>query len=882
MPLKSDDSNYSFMTDVPVLNRKVKLDSVSKIKIRYNDSSEAYYTLTSTDKVSELKNKNITLLKEYWGLEHKQVNRIEYVNAYYEETVTFATKVSTVDNIYCLRSETLFQGESVEDSLDKLSYQLTYYNYSGSLTTKTFYYDDLEELEVKVSCPSIETWPIPETSAEESSLATVTFVLSSTSNPPAFTPITKSVDLYFMRKPASLLINDGSDNWSSSFEIDTATCGKPITLSDYGPGQKVIFTNGYEETDVDISSFKTYDELNGKIISVWPISGKFYLVYDEFNDSDNSAYAEISCAESNYVHIPTKLTVTQKNNNLIAGSTITVQDLDIKIYGLLGEEIEDIDTDDVILTNVVTTTTDTFVNVNVSYESLLTQVKVNLLPKICQITYNIECNGESLNSIAKIAAKYTYTPSTEEQKLPLVIDIPVIVNSENIYTYDTIEVTDTSESHSVLSGFDYDLISKELTMPAYADTDLEITVRYTTDFIMGEDHHAYRVNSNSELVAVYDMEGATDKYVIPEGVVTILRSKDAFYASKSIRKLTIPSTLKQIKRKAFLSCTYLEEIVFENRESGNVLSIERQAFQSCYSLETLDFSECGTITDGRFLFGTSEDTPFENVNISKDTWEDCSLRTIKLDQSNFAKYVRFYCIPGKQGNNKAWLTGRCAGRFIMQMDATNVSLSSLTTKIYMTSVNSPADETTSPTGADEAYFISLTPEKCQKQFMTYDNSLIHFQKIISETKLVQSGYDFRNKCAGSIKSGVSVPVWLACLGLGSYTSDKYNYLIGNKNSFRFTTNGRDGFTTNNLKKKSGIEFVSAETGSYGQHFGNWNNMAYVNYCVYPNVKLESDDFVNKTFTDSDLSNFLESQGTSYNNFIGGTCLDLMIPIFNKD
>lgn len=86
--------------------------------------------------------------------------------------------------------------------------------------------------------------------------------------------------------------------------------------------------------------------------------------------------------------------------------------------------------------------------------------------------------------------------------------------------------------------------------------------------------------------------------VIPEGVVEI--DEYTFWHYKKLQKITLPSTLISIGRKAFFECVSLKEVVF-HRNTKQLKSIHGKAFGGCIKLREINLPDCiKTIGRGHF------------------------------------------------------------------------------------------------------------------------------------------------------------------------------------------------------------------------------------------------------------------------------------------
>lgn len=931
-PLKGNrysNSTYSFLDDVPAINREVKVEKLSGFKFTYNgEISEKKFFLPSKEDGSDYTNSEIkdyfrslgiTLIKNIWSAESIQTNGFKYASYKWSESVELTTKINNIEDITVYSNRHIFQSDTWEESFDKLNFLLNVVDSSGNNILKSYSYSDIDKMGWKVSAPRGTTKiPCPSSSEEAYSAnhypKKITFRLK-TKNNIGYTDVTLEPELLFVRTPSDFLVQatESSSFTHETFTIEEAICGDFLTLTDFGYSQKIQFTNGYETTEIDPNNLKAVSateviinnhrhiQMGKDQIFKWPRNGMFYLTYDEFNDIDHAKSILVECG--NLIHRPTKIIVSPKNKNIVAGDTITLGDINIVMYGLDNEEIEvtpDMKNNYFTLSNNITKTTDTSVYLTIKYQdafSILTaSVNIPLSPKVCNLTYEVyENTGTSFNDTASVAGQYTYTVSLSAQTVNVIVDIPITINNASIYSLDYI--TAYKPDGSILDGVTFDPVSGSLNIPSASDTDLRIRFVYSTSYSLDGFGHAYSVTDNV-LTGVYQLNDSKSTYMIPSDVYVIPCSSDIFKSNQTLEKLIITKNVTQIKSSAFSSCTSLSEIAFEDRHNydsnGNVdssnpfntLSIAEKAFSDCSSLTTLDFSRCGSIIDGSFLIGTKDTSPFDNSKISKTTWTNCKLRQIKIEQVNFAKILRCHYIDDSIGSYTYWMTGRCAGGFKMQWYPYHFE----DRETWMVSVREPGTGTGKPTNADVAYYIATKGRmwglkheyKYTKEFKATSNSSTHIENIDSTEIEVEGGYNFRDKYAGAVRSDRNANTWLACYGLGNYTKSEYINLIEDVNNYKFTNNGRDGHELSSKETTSTIEFVSVESEVYAKDFGNWDNSGYVNYCIYPNVKLKRSDMTHHDFTDSDLETFFnysstDAQREQFNGCIGGTCLDLMIP-----
>ena len=132
--------------------------------------------------------------------------------------------------------------------------------------------------------------------------------------------------------------------------------------------------------------------------------------------------------------------------------------------------------------------------------------------------------------------------------------------------------------------------------------------------------------------------------VIPEGVTKI--SEKAFYYCRSLRTVTIPSTLDTFGAHAFACCPNLENVTFSE---GTLKSLPPLVFYGCDKLESVTLpSSLKTINHGAFTHCTSlEDInwPETLVTVGDSSFMDCSkLKYADLSSlSEINKYAFYGC-----------------------------------------------------------------------------------------------------------------------------------------------------------------------------------------------------------------------------------------------
>lgn len=104
-----------------------------------------------------------------------------------------------------------------------------------------------------------------------------------------------------------------------------------------------------------------------------------------------------------------------------------------------------------------------------------------------------------------------------------------------------------------------------------------------------------------------DYHGFSEDVVIPSDRNILYIGEEAFMYDETVKTITIPKTVMQINRRAFLGCTSLEEVYFIQKEALPVADaslnlILREAFAECTSLKKVDLTNCKTITVDSLAF----------------------------------------------------------------------------------------------------------------------------------------------------------------------------------------------------------------------------------------------------------------------------------------
>ncbi len=107
---------------------------------------------------------------------------------------------------------------------------------------------------------------------------------------------------------------------------------------------------------------------------------------------------------------------------------------------------------------------------------------------------------------------------------------------------------------------------------------------------------------------------AEDGYTLEDGVLKIpddlnvmYIGEEAFKENDNIKKLIIPSSVVDIRARAFLNCTALEEVYFVSTETqpiadADLAMIYENAFEGCVNLKKIDFSNTKTVTVAQDCF----------------------------------------------------------------------------------------------------------------------------------------------------------------------------------------------------------------------------------------------------------------------------------------
>ena len=132
-----------------------------------------------------------------------------------------------------------------------------------------------------------------------------------------------------------------------------------------------------------------------------------------------------------------------------------------------------------------------------------------------------------------------------------------------------------------------------------------------------KDGALYDIPLNNILSITEDIE----EFVIPEGVRSI--APGCFKGKKKLKKITIPSSLKDIPEAAFMDCSSLESVDLSAVEGGyNRMSVHAAAFCNCCSLSSIDMSKI-EIASGDIVFAC---TGIESiVGVKRGLMDNCAM-----------------------------------------------------------------------------------------------------------------------------------------------------------------------------------------------------------------------------------------------------------------
>ncbi|MBQ8293385.1 MAG: leucine-rich repeat protein [Bacilli bacterium] len=127
---------------------------------------------------------------------------------------------------------------------------------------------------------------------------------------------------------------------------------------------------------------------------------------------------------------------------------------------------------------------------------------------------------------------------------------------------------------------------------------------YLSEYDVSEDNEVYKdidgalYTKDGKTLISYPPQSKTEIVQLPEGLEKI--DMLCFALNSSIKKITIPNTVKEIEYGAFGLCTALEEVSFEG--VSQVTEIKEQTFYYCEKLETITIPSSVTKI-GEYAFG---------------------------------------------------------------------------------------------------------------------------------------------------------------------------------------------------------------------------------------------------------------------------------------
>lgn len=924
-----NNEDFEFSDEEHFQNRNVNLNNLNKVYIYFSDESKYIIEFSEDEnKLSVLSNNKITLYKSIWGGQLEQVNYFIFIGRYKtaEKTIKFTIKIDSFKVSLKNKNILLYQGKSIEDSLkNDFNYTIYMLTGDGDITQeRTIYnFDELSDYNAVITCtydgisndpPYL--WPLDNRNVNEKfvnreiTFKCVPFGIGDFD-------ISITVEFPFYRVVDKIEIKSSASGTYSSEYITSSMKikGRPIdySSSDMGEFHRITFTNGFKLEDIESPTFLknfVFEDGLTKDTPTWPISGIYHISYDENEVGTRTPYATVTC--TNMVSLANRIEAVQINNSRIAGQTILLSDFDINVYGLCNEEVIPLVQDNLSISDNASSSTDESKDVRISYtDPNFADIKVstvktfNLTAKNCTINYEVYLNGyeEVLKNVI-VAGNTSYTPSVDNITFAFRIDTKreYTISSNSIYSFSELIAYDKDTGQQLDVAVKYDTSTRLMTLPAELDKNLLIKINMSSSYVTDGYGHAYTYNSIGEMTSVQSMYGAQGTYRIPSQITTI--PYGYFSGLTSLKHLIIGDNVIRIKDSAFFGCTQLSQITFECRTK--TITIGRNSFKDCTSLNTLDFSACGDIRQW-FVIGTPDDNP-TNGNVVRNTWENCKLRYIKIKRESFTDILRVYYLDNSAGSIYKWTTARCPGYFHIRVSSSDVSFDRVIERFFgasdfrnsigysmssatelekeeMSAIQFPTKmavrlksvPTSAPTltsidgtpGNNIGLYISSIPNTFDMYYGTYTKSDTYDVIRYDGTHTTVAGsYDISKACAVAVRSDINLNIWVVCYGFRHWSDYTYNQFITGTANNAFTTNGRVG-----------SEFVSVEDNSIGTHFGNWNNSAYVNDCIYPNIKLSS-----SILTEGDVDAVLGSTDSNvkhrYNSNLFGTYLDFMIPIYN--
>lgn len=132
----------------------------------------------------------------------------------------------------------------------------------------------------------------------------------------------------------------------------------------------------------------------------------------------------------------------------------------------------------------------------------------------------------------------------------------------------------------------------------YGDSDGDARIQYCLDFTYINGKRAAETG-NEDFAYTYKNIVEFD---LPEGVTHF--TKRAFQNVTTIRKVTIPKTVKTISAAIFQNAKGLEEFVFEHGERDDLKTIPGYMFYGCNSLKAVSLPDCATKIDDAATFAS--------------------------------------------------------------------------------------------------------------------------------------------------------------------------------------------------------------------------------------------------------------------------------------
>lgn len=132
----------------------------------------------------------------------------------------------------------------------------------------------------------------------------------------------------------------------------------------------------------------------------------------------------------------------------------------------------------------------------------------------------------------------------------------------------------------------------------YGDSDGDARIQYCLDFTYINGKRAAETG-NEDFAYTYKNIVEFD---LPEGVTHF--TKRAFQNVTTIRKVTIPKTVKTISAATFQNASGLEEFVFEHGERDDLKTIPGYMFYGCKKLKAVSLPDCATKIDDAATFAS--------------------------------------------------------------------------------------------------------------------------------------------------------------------------------------------------------------------------------------------------------------------------------------